>query len=87
MLLTTASNDEDSPSESRGLLVGCVQVPILDLAPMRASPVKHPLAEVDRKHLPPEVRHPARKLAVAARDIEDPLSRLELQQPFDPAGR
>jgi hypothetical protein len=50
---------------------------------MHARPLDHCPAEVDRKHMPSTLRHPARELAVAARDIEDPLSRLELQQPFD----
>ena len=50
---------------------------------MRASPLKHPLAEIDRKHLRSKFRHPTGEVAVSARDLEDPLARLEPQQSFN----
>jgi hypothetical protein len=59
------------------LLVRGVGVPIFDLPAVRTSPLEHPLAEVDCKHLSAELGHPARELPVPARDLEDPLSLLE----------
>src|SRR6266536_1627092 len=66
-----------------GFLVHRVGVSVFDIPAVRTGPLEHPLAEVDCKHLPAELGHPARELAVPARDFEDPLSLLESQQPFD----
>jgi hypothetical protein len=65
-----------------GLLVDRVRLPVFDLPAVRMSPLEHPLAEVDCKHLSAELGHPARELPVPAREIEDPLSSLEPKQPF-----
>jgi hypothetical protein len=62
------------------LLVQRVGVPILDVAPVRTSPLEHALAEVGGEHVRARLGHRAGELAVPARDLEDPISRLDAKQ-------
>jgi len=81
MLLTTASNEAGSPSARRASS-SIASAYLYSTSPPCAR-ARSSIAEVDCKHLPTELGHPACELAVPARDLEDPFSRLEQKEPFD----
>ena len=83
MLLTTASKDGGLAEREESLLVQRIGGPVLDVATVLASPIQHRLAEIGCEDLPPKLGHTACELAVSARDLENPLPRLEPKQPFN----